>query len=102
VNVVEQALTAGDVEAPVLEGERGPVGLDELGVGGSKLARRLQVLAVGVRADHLAHMWCEGKCERAGAAAGVERELGTGEREEQALDAGGEVRSTLFLKRKAK
>ena len=72
---MERPQRSGEVERGILERQARRVGLDELRVRGSALARELEQLGHAVDAHDLAHERRQGKCERARAAADVDRPL---------------------------
>ena len=74
-DVMERPQRAREVERGILERQAGRVGLDEPRVGGSALARELEQLGNAIDAHDLPHERRQRECERARAAADVDRPL---------------------------
>ncbi|HEU5206280.1 MAG TPA: hypothetical protein VFT94_01605 [Gaiellaceae bacterium] len=101
-NVVENAMAAGEVELRVAERKLHDVALEEPHVGRCVRPARVEVVHTRVDADDLRDAGRQGEGDGSCPAPGVERDLGAGERPEEAPESVGELGSALLLQGKPK
>ena len=100
-HVMENTMTADEIELGVAVGEAHHVGLFEAGILGRGRARGLEILDTRVDADDLRHLRSESERHGAGAASSVEDRLVPRERPEEPAQALREVGAPLLLQGQA-